>query len=418
MIEPIVYLRFLRFNAIIIFGLVYYAVVFPRCKLMNKIRYFAYYATSDNNQNRKYYLSATNKIDYICDTLTDLGFTVELISASNTKDKKKHYKGSYTEISHNRFLKLFYTFPWGNKFQRLMSSVSMRLFIFLELLRIKKGEKVIVYHSLSYMKAVKAAHKMKKFYLILEVEEVYSDIIVDEAERKKEVDYLTQADAFIFPTELLNREVNSHDKPYIIVNGIYKNEPKREGCVFDNLDPVSGKRTIHCVYAGTFEPRKGGPVAAEAARYLPANYHIHIIGFGSTEDTDRIIRVINDSSDGNSANVTYDGMLTGDEYIRFIQSCDIGLSPQDVDASFNQTSFPSKILSYMSNGLRVVSVRIPAIEESSVGGIIYYYDDQNAECIAEAILSVDINDDYDCGLVIDSLNRKFISELRDMLSLS
>lgn len=39
------------------------------------------------------------------------------------------------------------------------------------------------------------------------------------------------------------------------------------------------------MHAGTFDPRKGGAIAAE---YLPHNYHVHIIGFGLKCDTEQL----------------------------------------------------------------------------------------------------------------------------------
>jgi hypothetical protein len=115
------------------------------------------------------------------------------------------------------------------------------------------------------------------------------------------------------------------------------------------------------------------------------------------------------------ATVTYDGVLLGEEYTGFLQSCHIGLSTQDPCASFNATSFPSKILSYMSNGLRVVSIRIPAIETSEVGQYMYYYDEQTPEEIAKAIMAVDLKDAYDPRAVLDGMDRRFRDAVRDLL---
>ena len=95
------------------------------------------------------------------------------------------------------------------------------------------------------------------------------------------------------------------------------------------------------------------------------------------------------------AKITYDGLLSGEEYIKFIQSCDIGLSTQNPNGKYNDTSFPSKILSYMANGLRVVSVRIPVVEESGIGKCVCYYDEQTPENIAKAIKSIDFSEEYD-----------------------
>ena len=128
-----------------------------------------------------------------------------------------------------------------------------------------------------------------------------------------------------------------------------------------------------------------------------------------------MLQVIEENSFEEHAKVTYEGLLTGEEYIEFLQACDIGLSTQNPDAQFNNTSFPSKILSYMANGLRVVSIRIPAIEQSAVGDLVAYYDYQSAEEIAKAICKVNIDEKYDSRTRIRNLNEVFKNELREML---
>ena len=128
-------------------------------------------------------------------------------------------------------------------------------------------------------------------------------------------------------------------------------------------------------------------------------------------------QVIKDVSGKTKATVTYDGLLSGEDYIRFIQSCQIGLSTQNPDADFNATSFPSKILSYMANGLRVVSIRIPAIETSAVGNDMYYYDKQTPEEIAKAIANIDLLDDYAGRDLILKLDKQFRQEIKEILTL-
>ena len=50
------------------------------------------------------------------------------------------------------------------------------------------------------------------------------------------------------------------DRPYIVVNGTYHSEFERDAGFADDK--------IHCVYAGTFDPTKGGADAAAAAEFL------------------------------------------------------------------------------------------------------------------------------------------------------
>jgi glycosyltransferase involved in cell wall biosynthesis len=113
--------------------------------------------------------------------------------------------------------------------------------------------------------------------------------------------------------------------------------------------------------------------------------------------------------------LTYDGVLYDEAYTDFLHSCHIGLSTQDPAGAFNATSFPSKVLSYMASGLRVVSARIPVVESSLVGDCLYYYGEQSPEAIAAAIQRVDLSDGYDGKAVLRRLDEEFLGDLKKMI---
>lgn len=376
---------------------------------MKNLFYIGYYDTPENaEENRNIVLAATNKMTYIISVLDKLGYNTKVVSVSATKNKQEYHE-KHIKLGANSELLLFRTLPSGNTWKRLISRSYMRFQLFRYLISVpEKDDKVMVYHSVAYADIVRWAKKFRKFKLILEVEEIYADVNRKEKDRRKEHKLFREADAFIFPTELLNEKVNMKGVPYSIIHGTYQVEPDRK-CKFND-----GK--IHCVYAGTFEPRKGGGIAAAAAGKLDANYHIHILGFGNEKDKKRMIDKIEELSKRCECKITYDGLLSGEEYIRFIQSCDVGLSTQNPDAEFNNTSFPSKILSYMANGLRVVSIRIPAIEGSAVGKYISYYNEQTPEKIADAIKAIDFSQEYDSRKIILDLDKSFQSEIGRLLN--
>ena len=178
---------------------------------------------------------------------------------------------------------------------------------------------------------------------------------------------------------------------------------------------IDGK--IHCVYAGTLDTRKGGAMTAIAtASYLPENYHMHILGFGNNEDVSKVKNAIAESLISTRCYITYDGVLRGEEYIRFLQSCDIGMSTQNPNLEFNGTSFPSKILTYMANGLQVVSVRIPAIEKSKISPYLQFYDGNNPEDIAKTITQMDFKKNVSSLDVLAKLDIEFGNELDDLIT--
>lgn len=369
------------------------------------MKYIGYYDCEQNkSENRSYVLAATNKMTYIANTIAKSGTPVEIVSASGTLNAD-FCPGKVINIGPNVVLKLFPSIGTGACIKRVLSRWMLKITFFLYLFtKIRNGETVIVYHSLAYMKLIKLLRAVKKFKLILEVEEIYGDVIGNSKISKQELKFAQQADGYIFPSILLKEHINRSQKPFVIIHGTYQAERQIS---FGFQD---GK--IHVVYAGTFDPRKGGGAAAvAAAEFLPRNYHIHILGFGSKSDLKSMKQLIADISTQAEATVTYDGLLSGEAYIRFIQSCQIGLSTQNPDGDFNATSFPSKILSYMANGLRVVSIRIPAIETSAIGNAMYYYDKQTPQEIAKAIMNVDVNDDYDGRGLILKLDKQFAQEI-------
>lgn len=374
---------------------------------MKKVKYLTFYDISDK-EGRCYALSAVNKADYVIGCLERLGYDVDIISASLTSSVG-YIKGSETKLTDKVNLIKLPALKWGNKFQKLIAYIWSVLGLFFYLIfNVKRDEEIFAYHSLGFMTAMKWAKKIKKFKLTLEVEEIYNDVICkSKRHRNKEIKYISLADKYIFPTELLNKELNKQNKPYCIAHGTYKVEPDRKVGFADDK--------IHIVYAGTFDPRKGGAITTTTTTMLSENYHVHILGFGSDEDVKKMKKLITEVNEKSEATVTYDGLLSGDEYIKFIQKCHIGMSTQNPNAEFNATSFPSKVLSYMANGLRVVSVNIPAIYSSDVGKYLYYYENPTEKEIASAIMSVNFDDGYDGRKIIKELDKKFMENLERLL---
>lgn len=375
---------------------------------MEKIFYMAYYNSTNSSERRNAVLSSVNKMNYICEALENNGYNTEIVSASGTTEKK-FCKSKKVKLTDKTTLKLFSSLPRLNRIVSVIDRVILKTKLFLYMIKnTNKDSIVMVYHSLGYMSIVKRLKKLKGFKLIIEAEEIYGDVIGNEKTSQKEYNFFKIADGFIFPTELLSEKVNTEKKPEVIIYGTYHIEKE--------LPKLFSDGKIHCVYAGTLDPRKGGAIASEeSALFLNENYHIHILGFGNEKEKAETLNTIDSISKKSKAKITYDGLLSGEEYIKFIQSCDIGLSTQNPNGKYNDTSFPSKILSYMANGLRVVSVRIPVVEESGIGKCVYYYDEQTPENIAKAIKSIDFSEEYDSRKTIGVLDKAFICDLKTML---
>lgn len=385
---------------------------------MRKLKYLCYYDTPDNiKDNRRYTLSAANVVTYIAEVIADYNVrNIEIVSIAGSNNRNG-CKGGRRKIEKGISLRSFSSLGYGGRVRNKIDFWLMQIQTFFYLaLHLSKDDDLLVYHSIYYMKMVSILKKIRKFNLILQVEEIYADVVGDNSLRKKELSFFKLADSYIFPTVLLDKEINQTGKPAVFIHGTYKVEPMRK-CNFQREEIHDDlEKEIHCVYAGTLDPQKGGAAAAAAAaEFLPSNYSIHILGFGTPNEIESMKDTVAKIANKKRAKVSYDGVLSGEEYIRFIQSCDIGLSTQNPNADFNNTSFPSKILSYLSNGLRVVTVDIPAIRTSAVGDILFYYDEQSAENIAKTILSIDLTKKYDSRHLIEQIATDFSNNLLKLL---
>jgi hypothetical protein len=379
--------------------------------MQQEIKYIGFYDLPTSKYKRAAALSATNKMDYICDSINKAGFNVHLISPSWFIDSSSHInyqKKTETKISEHKKLTLVPSFKTSNKYTGYLKIIYSLIWLFFWLcFNVKKEEKILVYHSPWLALPILLAKKIKEFHLILEVEEIYSDVsslhpYFDKLEQK----IFKAADSFLFSTDLLPEKIKTN-KDFIVIYGNY-NVTK------DLAVPLTDGK-IHLVYAGIIDSQKAGAFnAIESALFLPANYEMHIIGFGEVEKLESRIEEINKTS---KCKVIFDGSKQGNEYIKYCQECHIGMSTQNMDGKYLETSFPSKIFSYMGMGLRVVSCEIKSVTMSKINSITYYYKEDAPQSIAKAILNIDMDENYDSKKVMLELDSKFIIDLKKMLTI-
>lgn len=369
-----------------------------------RIKFFTFYGCIEKGKSRDSSPAADTKIDYIINVLNRHGYTVDLISKAPSAEP--HFvSGSFNSKGVNTY-RYFASFGKTKSPLRIINRLLLDLqFLFWCIMNLTKNEQIIVYHSLGYDATFLILHKIKSIRIIGEIEEIYQDVCKQTKKRcRNEYKFISACNKYIFPTQLLDQKVNIKHKPSITVHGIYSSENLSTEKFSD------GK--FHIVYGGTLDPNKGGAEAAAlSALFLPKNYHVHICGFGNATKITELIKDIQNRTD---ATITFEGELKGNNYKSFIQKCHIGLSTQNPKASFNDTSFPSKILVYLSNGLNVVSIRIPVVSQSSVADQLFFYDEQKPEKIAEAIIFAS-NKENHSNEILASLDRKFSSELNNLI---
>lgn len=372
--------------------------------------YISYYTTPDDVRASS--PAANAKTLSVSKALAANGIKVTILSTCTVaKSGKGFVKGRRFSVDENVDCKQIPFFITGFGPFRRIQYILANIYLFLVLvLCTKKNENVIFYHAVERASVVALAQKIRGFRLVLEVEEIYANASkLSPREIKAEKRDIACAEAFIFPTVLLNDVVNTSGKPYAIIHGTYEAVEEYPQNSFDD-------DKLHVVYAGTLSRLKGGAyAAAEAALFLDSGYHIHILGFGNDGDIAEINATVKSVSDKTSCTVSYDGCLAGEEYERFMQRCHIGLSTQNPQADFNDTSFPSKIFTYMSNGLQVVSADIPVVRTSAVNDYMNYYSEQTPEGIANSIKAVPATPSFDPRQVIEKLNADFKNDIKTVI---
>ena len=318
------------------------------------------------------------------------------------------FKGKEYNINNKIRVCLPPTIGYYGYLSKVVRLIWQKIVIYIFLLkRIKRNSLILVSHSVSLSLPIRVMKKVKGCEVILQVEEIYADVEGNKKYNRKERKLFECADAYLFPTIELNDIINISEKPYVLIHGIYKSESRRKG--------IGKDEKIHCIYAGTFNKTKGGVYAAiKCAQYLDENYAMHIIGFGTEKEIKSVTHLITEVQKKTKCSIIYDGLKQGEDFIRYLQSCDIGLSTQNPAGLYNKTSFPSKVLTYMANNLKVVSYKLEVLQNSSINKYIYYYEDYDPKTIAEVIKKAAKDKTICYAGIIDNLDAKFAREIKEL----
>ena len=346
---------------------------------------------------------SAQKVDYVIECMNKLGYKVNYISMSESANNK-FYTPKKKPLSKDT---MFYMCP--NIPGKFRESFTFRWLIHIYApMHIKKGDILLVYHTNSMRNDLlrKLADKYKMTF-IYEVEEIYgyAHETVDKIQVESEIDELQCPDKYIFCSNLIEKTVNRRRLPFVTVEGYYKYTKS-------DVEPFNDGK-IHCVYGGLIDKVKGGAFrAVRCAEFLSDKYVIHILGFGEIEE---IKQLIEKNKKENGAEVIFEGLKSGQEYINFISKCDIGLNLMTFDANINNTAFPSKLVLYLACGLRVVSLKVPVLDISKMSSILYFYDEDKPDVIADAIKKVDISSQYNSKQIMETLDKTFLNDLNELL---
>lgn len=384
---------------------------------MDKLYYVGFFGDDlAYKENRYIHPAGVNKMNYIAKAIGSEGIKVRILSTAWLKYKKniglKITRQRKFEVTDNVDCILPYSIALPLKISTALSMFLAKVWLILYLLiNIRRNDNVIVYHSTFYLNTLFWLKKIINFKLILEVEEVYNIVFsMDDKWKRRENRLITYADSYIFPNDLMYDYLGIKNKKQVVVYGSYLIEET------DTNSFEFGDDKIHLVYAGVIDKLKLGAFnAMYAAKYLPDNYILHILGFGAEKDVKDLQDEIQQINRFSQCKIVYEGKKTGEDYFKFMRRCQIGLSTQINEGEYLFLTFPSKVLGYLTMGLNVVSARVEGVVVSDISDVIGYYNEDLPQNIAEAIKNMRILSSDTIKKRIIELDQKFKREIKELL---
>ena len=141
---------------------------------------------------------------------------------------------------------------------------------------------------------------------------------------------------------------------------------------------------VRFLYSGALDTTRGVDLLLEALELLPEHgWHLDITGHGAL--TDRVSRFAQDLRW--NGKVKYHHSLPPEAYKEVVQAAHVGLNCQRSSDPISGVTFPSKIFTYLSAGLLVISSRAGAVEELC-GNACFYYAEETPQSLAGVMKEV------------------------------
>jgi len=375
-----------------------------------KIYYVCFYTEPECQNEVVSYPSVWSKIEYITAVIKKTGSAVEQLCIAPSLNGT--IKGKIKIVDNcERHIYLTSSYSQKKLVQIINAFIYKLRILFFLLKNVRENDKVLVYHSLFHKRWLWIYKKIFKRKFILEIEDVFSEL--DNSSKKlkdREWQLIHLADAYLCINELVASKL-SNNKKVIISYGNYS---------LPKLYQKEKMDKIRLVYAGVIEQeRKAAFLAVDAMKGLPDTYELHILGFGDEKNIICLKKEIDEINNLRGKQVVFlHDRKSGEQYYKFLQTCDIALSTHSYDESnmnAADNTFPSKVLVYLANGLRVVAQQLECLQASTIGDLLYYYSSPNAQLLADVIRDIDLSDNYDSRTRIDELNRVFCQEVALLL---
>ena len=196
--------------------------------------------------------------------------------------------------------------------------------------------------------------------------------------KRKIIDSLFDSfNGYVFLTESMNSLCNKYNKPYVIIEGIVKEE-KNE----DLVERPRNKNTKKIIiYAGGLHEKFGiGTLVDAMSEVNDESIELHLYGEGEYINT-------LEKQNKLPKNVKYCGMVETDVVYEKEKDADLLINPRPSSEDFTKYSFPSKTVEYMSTGTPVLTTKLEGIPKDYFP-YLYFIEEETSRGIAESIMEI------------------------------
>jgi glycosyltransferase involved in cell wall biosynthesis len=174
-------------------------------------------------------------------------------------------------------------------------------------------------------------------------------------------------DGYILLTEQMNRVVNIHAKPYLIMEGLVDVNMTATDNLFENKAPEK-----ILIYAGGIYEKYGVKKLIEAFMLLQGyDLRLHIYGHGEmAKDMPQYVKQDN--------RIVYFGMVENRLVVQKQLEATLLINPRPSAEELTKYSFPSKNMEYMVSGTPLVTTALPGIPQEYYP-FVYIFDDETVE---------------------------------------
>lgn len=184
--------------------------------------------------------------------------------------------------------------------------------------------------------------------------------------------FLRRADRFVLLTEQMAQRLNVGERPYIVMEGIYREQPPA-------APPPRRERAI--LYTGRLNQRYGIGLLLDAFSMMEdEEVELWICGSGEME-----VRIRDAASKDHR--IRYFGFLPREEALALQRRASILVNPRQNTEDYTRCSFPSKTMEYLASGTPVLMYRLGGIP-AEYDQYLHYVPGDRQEDLRDAIAAL------------------------------